>query len=146
MERRSAKSYKRYQCSQKFYETWCTQKRCEETREVAIDNNSKVLVRVNTLNDRRIQEKRRYRGQERLTLIGKQHVFCFLSVNFRRCDWIQSLIVLMSNCMVVKSELDENVDDKRMSLPSRISLVEKEISLMYKLNRSGPRINPWGTP
>ena len=52
----------------------------------------------------------------------------------------------MSNCVVVKSELDENVDDKRMSLPSRISLVEKEISLMYKLNRSGPRINPWGTP
>ena len=28
-------------------------------REVAIDNNSKVLVRVNMFNDRRVQEMRR---------------------------------------------------------------------------------------
>ena len=44
----------------------------------------------------------------------------------------------MSDCMVVKLELDENGDDKRMSSAQRISLVEEksvsfEISLMFKI-------------
>ena len=52
-------------------------------------------------------------------------------------------MVLMSNCMEVKSELDDNGADKRMLSAQRISLVEEEslsfeISLRYKINRVGP--------